>query len=101
MAMPKRNQINITLDETDMHNVNEYCRVHGMTPQGFFKAGAQRLIDEEILEQKADLMTMQAMREVRAGLSAPIDDLLEMIEEDKKIGEEIARSGHIPAKKKR
>ena len=99
--MPKRNQINITLDETDMHNVNEYCRVHGMTPQGFFKAGVQRLIDEDILEQKADLMTMQAMREVRAGLSAPIDDLLEMIEEDKKIGEEMVRSGQIPAKKKR
>lgn len=99
--MSKRNQINITLDETEMNNVNEYCRVHGMTPQGFFKAGAQRLIDGDILEQKADLMTMQAMREVKAGLSEPIDDLLEMIEEDKKMGEEMVRSGHIPAKKKR
>jgi hypothetical protein len=99
--MAKRNQINITLDETEINNVNEYCRAHGMTPQGFFKAGAQRLIDEDILEQKADLRTMQAMREVRAGLSAPIDDLLEMIEEDRKNGEEMVRSGHFPAKKKR
>jgi len=98
--MLKRNQINITLDETEMNNVNEYCRVHGMTPQGFFKAGAQRLIDEDILEQKADLMTMQAMREVKAGLSEPIDDLLEMIEEDKKIGEAMVRSGHFPSKNK-
>jgi hypothetical protein len=99
--MLKRNQINITLNEEEMHNVNEYCRVHGMTPQGFFKAGAKRLIDADILEQKADLMTLQAMREVRDGLSAPIDDLLQMIEEDKKIGEEMVRSGHVPAKKKR
>jgi hypothetical protein len=99
--MPKRNQINITLDEAEMHNVSEYCRVHGMTPQGFFKASAQRLINEDILEQKADLMTMQAMREVRAGLSAPIDDLLEMIEEDKKIGEEMVKGGHVPVNKKR
>lgn len=98
--MSKRNQINITLDEAEMHNVNEYCRVHGMTPQGFFKAGAERLIDADILEQKADLMTWQAMQEVRDGLSAPIDDLLKMIEEDKKIGEEMVRSGHIPTKKK-
>lgn len=98
--MLKRNQINITLDETEMNNVNEYCRVHGMTPQGFFKAGAQRLIDEDILEQKADIMTIQAMREVKAGLAEPIDDLLEMIEEDKKIGEAMVRSGHFPPKKK-
>jgi hypothetical protein len=99
--MSKRNQINITLDEAEMHNVNEYCRVHGMTPQGFFKAGAERLIDEDILEQKADLMTLQAMREVRDGLSAPIDDLLQMTEEDERIGEEMVRSSHVPAKKKR
>ena len=99
--MSKRNQINITLDGAEMNNVNEYCRVHGMTPQGFFKAGAQRLIDEDILEQKADLKTIQAMREIREGLSAPIDDLLQMIEEDKKIGEEMVRSGHVPAKKNR
>ena len=99
--MSKRNQINITLDKTEMNNVNEYCRVHGMTPQALFKAGAQRLIDEDILEQKADLMTMQAMREIREGLSEPIDDLLEMIKEDKRIGEEMVRSRHFPAKKKR
>lgn len=99
--MLKRNQINITLNEAEMHNVNEYCRVHEMTPQSFFKAGAERLIDADILEQKADLMTLQAMREVRGGFSEPIDDLLQMIEEDKKIGEEMVRSGHVPAKKKR
>jgi hypothetical protein len=99
--MAKRNQFNITLDEAEMNNVNEYCRVHGMTPQGFFKAGAQRLIDEDILEQKADLMTIQAMRELKAGLSAPIDDLLEMIEEDKRAGEEMVRRGEFPAKTKR
>lgn len=74
--MTKRNQITITLNDVEMHNVNEYCRVHGMTPQSFFKAGAERLIDEDILEQKADLMTLQAMREVRVGLSESIDDLL-------------------------
>lgn len=78
--MTKRNQITITLNDVEMHNVNEYCRVHGMTPQSFFKAGAERLIDEDILEQKADLMTLQAMREVRVGLSESIDDLLQMIE---------------------
>lgn len=99
--MAKRNQFNITLDEAEMNNVNEYCRVHGMTPQGFFKAGAQRLIDEDILEQKADLMTIQAMRELKAGLSAPIDDLLEMLEEDKRAGEEMVRRGELPAKTKR
>ena len=78
--MTKRNQITITLNDVEMHNVNEYCRVHGMTPQSFFKAGAERLIDEDNKKQKADLMTLQAMREVRVGLSESIDDLLQMIE---------------------
>jgi hypothetical protein len=35
------------------------------------------------LEKVADLKTIQAMKEVKAGHSEPIDDLLEMIEEDK------------------
>ena len=89
--MSKRKQININLDDSELNNVNEYCRVHGMTPQGFFKAGAQRLIEEDIHERRADLMTMQAMREVRLGLSKPIDDLLEMIDEDRRISEELVR----------
>lgn len=79
--MTKRNQITITLSDAEMHNVNEYCRVHGMVPKSFFKAGAERLIDKDILEQKADLMALQAMREVRDGLSEPIDDLLQMFEQ--------------------
>ena len=31
-TMKKRNQINVTLEETELGNVNEYCRVHGITP---------------------------------------------------------------------
>lgn len=97
--MAKRNQINITLDDVEMNNITEYCRFHGIAPQGLFKAGAQRLIVEDILERRADLMTMQAMGEVNAGLSEPIDDLLEMISEDRSLGEKMAqRMGH-PAKK--
>jgi len=34
-------------------------------------------------EKKADRMTLQSLREVEEGLSAPIDDLLLMIDEDK------------------
>ena len=33
-------------------------------------------------------MTMRSLREIRDGLAEPIDDLLDMIEEDKRIGEE-------------
>jgi len=86
--LKKRNQVNITLEESAAQNVNEYCRVHGITPQELFKAGAQRLIDEDILERAADVMTMRSLREIRDGLAEPIDDLLDMIEEDKRIGEE-------------
>lgn len=91
-TMKKRNQINITLEDSEVGNVNEYCRVHGMTPQGLFKAGAQRLIEEDILERKADIMTMQSWREMREGRSEPIEDLLEMIEEDGRLGDEIGLS---------
>lgn len=80
--MSKRHQINIALDTTEMNNVNEYCRVHRMTPQSFFKAGAQRLITEDMLERIADIKTIQAMEDVHTGRSEPIDDLLKMIEED-------------------
>ena len=89
--MSKRNQINITLDEAELHIVSEYCRVHNMTPQAFYKAGEQRLITEDLLERKADLMTLQSLEEIRDGLAAPIDDLLQMIDEDRKIREEIVR----------
>ncbi len=41
--------------------------------------------NRHIKEQKIDLMTMQSWREINDGLSEPIEDLLEMIEEDKKI----------------
>ncbi|MGE4545396.1 MAG: type II toxin-antitoxin system CcdA family antitoxin [Pedobacter sp.] len=34
-------------------------------------------------EKYVDLKTIQAMEDVKAGRSEPIDDLLEMIEEDK------------------
>ena len=90
--MKKRNQVNITLEETAAKNINEYCRVHGMTPQELFKIGAQRLIDEDILERKADIMTMQSLKEIGEGLAEPIDDLLKMIEEDRRLGDEIALS---------
>lgn len=88
--MPKRHQVNITLDELELHNVNEYCRVHGMTPQALFKSGAQRLINEDILERRADLMTLQSWNEIQKGLAEPIDDLLEMIEEDGRVGDHSA-----------
>lgn len=91
--MAKRNQINITLEDLEFNNVNEYCRVHGMTPQGFFKAGAQRLIDEDILERKADLMTMRSLREIGEGRAEPIDDLLQMIEDDRRLGDEMTDTG--------
>lgn len=86
--MKKRNQINVTLEDLEAENINEYCRVHDRTPQWLFKAGAQRIIEEDMLERKADLMTMQSWREISAGLSEPIDDLLKMIDEDSLLSEE-------------
>ena len=97
--MSKRNQINITLDDAELHNVSEYCRVHNMTPQAFYKAGGQKLITEDLLERKADLMTLQSLEEIRDGRATPIDDLLQMIDEDKKIGEEMVRGNLRSAKK--
>jgi len=96
--MAKRNQINLTLDDSEMNNINEYCRVHGMTPQGLFKSGAQRLIQEDILERKADLMTLKSWKEVCIGNSEPIDDLLQMIEEDSRSGDETIKSRPDPDK---
>lgn len=85
--MSKRNQINITLDDAEMHNVSEYCRVHNMTPQAFFRAGGRRLVSEDLLERKADLMTMQSLEEIKKGLDRPISSLLQMIEEDSTVAE--------------
>ncbi|NOR49862.1 MAG: hypothetical protein GQ530_02355 [Desulfuromonadales bacterium] len=96
--MAKRNQINLTLDDSEMHNINEYCRVHGMTPQGLFKSGAQRLIQEDILERNADLMTLKSWTEVCEGRSEPIDDLLQMIEEDSRGADEMIKPGHSTEK---
>lgn len=80
--MARRHQINLTLDEIEMQNISEYCRVHGMSPQGLFKTGAKRLILEDILERHADLLTIQSWNEVNQGQSEPIDDLLRMLEDD-------------------
>jgi hypothetical protein len=97
--LKKRNQVNITLEESAVQNVTEYCRVHGVTPQELFKAGAQRLIDEDILERAADVMTLRSLREMSDGLAEPIDDLLDMIEEDKRLGDEKATSRPFLARK--
>lgn len=96
--MSKRNQINITLDDTEMHNVSEYCRVHNMSPQAFYKSGGQKLINEDVLERNADLMTLQSLEEIKDGRFASIDDLLQMIDEDKKVGEQMVRSVRQPNK---
>lgn len=93
--MAKRNQINVALDDAEMNNINEYCRVHGLTPQGLFKTGAQRLIQEDILERYADLMTLKSMEEVREGRFAPMEDLLKMIEEDIEFGNEMIESEFV------
>ncbi len=97
--MPKRNQINITLDDAEMHNVSEYCRVHNMTPQGFFKSGGQKLISDDLLERNADLMTLQSLEEIKDGRSTSIDDLLQMVDEDKRVGELMIRSARRSNKK--
>lgn len=97
--MKKRNQVNVALEDAAAQNVNEYCRVHGITPQELFKAGAQRLIDEDIMERNADIMTIRSLREIGDGLAEPIDDLLEMIEEDRRSGDEITLNLY-PAERK-
>ena len=78
------------IEETEIGNINEYCRVHDRTPQWLFKAGAQKIIKEDVLERKADIMTLQSWREIQSGLSEPIDDLLDMIREDRQLGDEVA-----------
>ncbi len=81
--MAKRNQVNVTLEDSEFSDINEYCRIHGMTPQGLLKAGARKFIEADILERKADMQTIQSWKEIKDGLSEPIDDLLEMIETDR------------------
>lgn len=90
--MRKRIQVNVALEESEAEIFNEYCTVHDRTPQWLLKAGARRIIDEDILERKADLMTMQSIREIEVGLSHPIDRLLTLISQDKSNGEMMAGS---------
>ncbi|TWJ19297.1 hypothetical protein [Geobacter argillaceus] len=87
--MKKRNQINVTIEDAEAENIYEYCRVNNRTPQWLFKAGAQRLLEEDRLERKADLMTMQSWLEISEGRSEPIDDLLDAIEKDRQYGREM------------
>ena len=84
--MKKRKQINLNLEDSEYDLVTEYCRVHDRTPQWLYKTGALRIINEDIAERKADLMTIQSWREIQEGKSSSIDDLLEMIEEDRRAG---------------
>lgn len=90
--MKKRIQINIALEESEAEIFNEYCAVHDRSPQWLFKAGARRIVEEDILERKADLMTMQAMKEVEGNLSRPLDNLLAIIRQNRVEGEELAAS---------
>lgn len=53
------------------------------------------LQDADTLEEALDdidLRTLQALREIKQGLAKPIDDLLEMIEEDEKVGKDLLRT---------
>lgn len=88
--MKKRIQVNVALEESEADIINEYCTVHDRTPQWLLKAGARRIIEEDILERKADLLTMQSIREIENGLSQPLDQLLTKIAADRKRGEEMA-----------
>lgn len=88
--MSKRNQISINLDDKEADLVNEYCRANDRTQQWLFKAGARKLIEEDMRERRADMMTIKSWQEIKSGLSEPIDDLLEMINEDKETGKKMA-----------
>ena len=88
--MRKRIQINVALEESEAEIFNEYCAVHDRTPQWLFKAGAHRIIAEDILERKADLLTMQSLREIESGLAKPVNGLLARIAQDKNDGDILA-----------
>lgn len=88
--MKKRIQVNVALDEAEAAIINEYCAVHDRTPQWLLKAGARRIIEDDILERKADLMTMQSVKELEQGLSQPLDELMSMMARDRKEGDSMA-----------
>jgi hypothetical protein len=85
--MKKRNQWNVNTTDEEASRIEEYCRVHDRTPQWIFKAGALRIIEEEIRMQHADLLTIKSWKEINAGKSEAIDDLLVMMNEDRDIGD--------------
>ncbi len=69
-----------------MHNVSEYCRVHDMTPQSFFTRAPVRNISSTRISsnsKEADHDFAGRCEEIK-GRFEPIDDLLQMIEEDKR-----------------
>jgi tRNA uridine 5-carbamoylmethylation protein Kti12 len=92
--MPKRNQWNINVQEAEAKAIEEYCRENDRTPQWLFKAGAMRIVEEHMSERNADLLTIQAWKEFNEGKSEPIDDLLEMMEEDRRVGKEMLEELH-------
>jgi hypothetical protein len=94
--MAKRNQINLTVDDAEMKNILEYCRVHGISQQGLLKAGVNRLIKEDLLERNADFRTLQAWRDIREGRTEPIGDLLDLIDEDIRLGNEALSARRKP-----
>ena len=85
--MKKRNQWNVNTSDEEAAIIEEYCHVHDRTPQWVFKAGALRIIEEDIRMRQADLMTIKSWKEMNAGKSEPIDDLLQMMDEDRSIGD--------------
>lgn len=90
--MKKRLQINVALEEAEAAIINEYCRVHDRTPQWLFKAGARAIVEEDMRERRADLMTMQSLSDIENGLSGPADRLVSMIEEDSRQGAALSDS---------
>ena len=85
--MKKRNQWNVNTTDEEAARIEEYCRVHDRTPQWIFKAGALRIIEEDIRMQHSDFLTIKSWKELIAGKSEPIDDLLAMMDEDRAIGD--------------
>jgi hypothetical protein len=85
--MKKRNQWNVNLTDEESSHIAEYCRVHDRTPQWLFKVGAFRIIDDDIRMRQTDLMTIKSWKEINAGKSEPIDDLLQMMEDDRRTGD--------------
>jgi len=97
--MGKRNQISINLDDSEARLVDEYCRANDRTHQWLFKTGARKLIEEDMRERRADMQTIKSWQEINDGLSEPIDDLLEMIKEDREIGREMVSESSLRTKR--